>query len=910
MSEKEGTSIEKDKDQPITLDFKSLRDEGIALIQKLSGHIWTDYNLHDPGVTLLEMLCTAITDLAYRTDFPIQDLLADKNGLISSQNNTFFRKEDILTTNPISVNDFRMAIQDEVEDVYNVWLEPVFSNSVSDSMKGVYRIYIQMARDAVSRGKHKEETIESIRKHIKKSFVSKRNLCEDWERDIVILRPENIKINADIMVTGNAKSEDTLAKIYSSLENYLNPPVKYYSESELLEEGFTTEEIFSGPLLQKGFIPAIRIASRRKIIDPEEMIQKIMQIDGVINVMRFSLETSEGTIGIKPFQLGEFNFPYLLINTTLPSIRIIKGKKPAPIDADIFNDLLMKEQEVSKRNFISSTRGTKSAKPLKGTYREVEQYYSIQDHFPSIYGIGREGLPAEDTNEHKAQARQLKAYLMLFEQLLANFLSQLAHGKDLLSTDLTGPGASTYYSQPLYDIPDVKDLLKAFTNISKTTSAEDWKTFKENINNEYIRSLKAALENNRIYRERKNRVFDHLLARFNLKVEDYPVRLFNTLYGDPTIEERADDLLKWKSDLLNNLAELTHDRIKAFDYLKEPEESREYSGFQKGLSKLLYIQNMERRPLSWVFDLRKTSSGGGQQVNGLMWKGNQRNNPGSASDHPFLTSDSFDFGEQTIRIFKYGLDTGNYQITRASEETKDYQILYKDPEENHWNKIGGTHSTKPEAIRTLQALIRYLKQISIESEGFHIVEHLLLRPALKSNAFGFGFYETKNKLLFQHKQWSDFKGREEELQAITNNPPLDKKGKDRYLPLLKNLRSQKNQKRQVYPGFGFWTRISGELVINEAYFNSRMSVVFPSWPARFQEDNFRAFTEELFRAMTPAHVQINFFWMDIFEMKKFEKIYFQWLTSLKKTGDQVAEPRLSEKLILILKGEDYRLSGN
>jgi hypothetical protein len=36
-----------------TLDFVSLRKQGIDYVQQLAGDIWTDYNLHDPGVTIL-----------------------------------------------------------------------------------------------------------------------------------------------------------------------------------------------------------------------------------------------------------------------------------------------------------------------------------------------------------------------------------------------------------------------------------------------------------------------------------------------------------------------------------------------------------------------------------------------------------------------------------------------------------------------------------------------------------------------------------------------------------------------------------------------------------------------------------------------------------------------------------------
>ena len=57
------------------LSFESLRSEGIRLAQALSGNSWTDYNLHDPGVTILELLCYALTDLVYRADFRVADHL-------------------------------------------------------------------------------------------------------------------------------------------------------------------------------------------------------------------------------------------------------------------------------------------------------------------------------------------------------------------------------------------------------------------------------------------------------------------------------------------------------------------------------------------------------------------------------------------------------------------------------------------------------------------------------------------------------------------------------------------------------------------------------------------------------------------------------------------------------------------
>ncbi|MCI5143385.1 MAG: hypothetical protein D3909_17020, partial [Candidatus Electrothrix sp. ATG1] len=62
-------------------DYTRLRREGLRHIEKLAGHLWTDYNVHDPGITLLELLCYAITDLGYRTGYDIKDILTEeKNG--------------------------------------------------------------------------------------------------------------------------------------------------------------------------------------------------------------------------------------------------------------------------------------------------------------------------------------------------------------------------------------------------------------------------------------------------------------------------------------------------------------------------------------------------------------------------------------------------------------------------------------------------------------------------------------------------------------------------------------------------------------------------------------------------------------------------------------------------------------
>ena len=55
--------IIRNKTRPLSQDYEQLRRLGLNYIEQFSREIWTDYNIHDPGITILEALMYAITDL-------------------------------------------------------------------------------------------------------------------------------------------------------------------------------------------------------------------------------------------------------------------------------------------------------------------------------------------------------------------------------------------------------------------------------------------------------------------------------------------------------------------------------------------------------------------------------------------------------------------------------------------------------------------------------------------------------------------------------------------------------------------------------------------------------------------------------------------------------------------------------
>ena len=115
-------TIQKNPQLNPSSDYSLLRQKGLEYIENLGSRLWTDYNIHDPGITILEALCYAITDLGYRTSMDIKDLLAEPDNVDPRNDRQgFYTAREILTVNPWTVNDYRKLLID-IDGVKNGWL--------------------------------------------------------------------------------------------------------------------------------------------------------------------------------------------------------------------------------------------------------------------------------------------------------------------------------------------------------------------------------------------------------------------------------------------------------------------------------------------------------------------------------------------------------------------------------------------------------------------------------------------------------------------------------------------------------------------------------------------------------------------------------------------------------------------
>lgn len=559
------------------MDYTRLRAEGLRYIQELAGTIWTDHNGHDPGITILEEVCYALTDLGYRLSFPLPDLLA------SGQANPYaglFSPAELLTTRPVTFTDLRKVVLD-VSGVKNGWVTPlqgadppIFRDRVGRltlqarydrtplTLRGLYKVEIEL--DEAS---NEAALPEKVMRTVTNRLHAHRNVGEDF----VVGKPgeQRTRVVAKIAIHHTEDADALLARIWFRLSRAISPRVNFYTLPEIQALSVANEDIFEGPALEHGFIDSRELArmKRKSELRSSDLIAEIMQEAEVKVVQNLKLG-DQSTLKDWVFELDPGRIPKLdLVDGT--TIQLIRELEPVDIDLDRANRLY---QEMQLREVPQPiAREAKDLLPPQGRDRNIESYQSILDQFPNTYGINELGLPEGAPEERQARARQLKGYLLFFDQVLANHFSQAAHMNQLLSFHTVDH--KTYFSQPLAPIRREEGLI-AYAD------QEAWAEGLETLNKPFDQEG-----------TRRARFLHHLLARFGHNPEE-----IQPLAGATETSSTELKIEALKS-MLRDFPSISRNRGGAFDYSQRAWDTTNISGLERRLMRMLGIRNPRRRNL-------------------------------------------------------------------------------------------------------------------------------------------------------------------------------------------------------------------------------------------------------------------------------------------------------------------------
>ncbi len=882
-------------------DFKFLKSEGIKYIQALTGAFWTDYNEHDPGVTILEQLCYALTDLAYRTDFPIQDLLFTEN----NEEAIFPEASFILSNQPVTIEDFRKVMLDKIPELKNIWFKPTPENETS--LRGLYQIYAELDNSIT------ENNDEEIIKKISDIYAHYRNICEDVDK-IVVTKPLPISLYASIEVDNFSEPEEVLAQIYYNLDQNFNPEVPFYTLKELIQAGKSVNEIFEGVLLENGFIQKEDLRPKTDKILVSEITKSIMQVPGIVSIKNLSMTVND-VIYSNQLNLDDNQVTKLIFGSAVGkddfTIQFYKGSLPyTQIDGTLVKRRYNELQSAKKRVY---GKVDVSLEIKKGQKMPLMEYFSLQNQFPIVYGIGDEGIPNQPDAERKAQAKQLKGYLMIFEQILANYLAQLANVKNLFSPN--EKIKQTYFYQQLDAVPNVNEL---YTQ-------------------DYSEGLAKISQEQDDFLGRRNRFLDFFLAVHGESYEQYATAQRQQYKNENAFAQYQ---IASKTYFLDKFAFLSQHRSQSFNYTIETLGKDNFSGMERRLMILLglgfkLVENETQDRDKYFIQSLIFESNTHWQISDTLnnfalmqnWQKQYQTNYTSQEllqhfdwvddvDVPHFLPEEKEiylqkmnlWNDKTIpsHLISFGTDLKNYRIGFIGEK---WVLLFVLQEKNYFF---GHYTDEKTTLEVLKAWILLLEEFNFFHETMHVLEHILLRPSEEDKKFGFylvdenrkpvlksekcySFKERKqimdmiNPYLFENKNYSVERREDGDFEIQLTIPNQDVK----LISLEKNISVQvTHEKLERLEYFladkhlevpfaekvAFYIQYeNSDTAIAEEFFNYQISVVMPNWTQRFAMPAFRGVVESMVQESTPASVFPQSVWLDVANMQKFEIMYKKWL---------------------------------
>lgn len=856
------------------LDYSFLRKKGQEYIEQLSGKIWTDYNTHDPGVTILEMLCYAISDLGLRLNLPIENILAPENETAQKIEEQFFKASDILTSKPVNENDYRKLFID-IEGIKNCWLKPYqktvyvdFKNdqlsynskafSSTDeafksefNLQGLYTVVVEYEDDVETVYKKNQ-----IKNEIRKQFHANRNLCEDL---VEISEVEEHPISVCMKVEVFPKTDEELvhAKILRAIDNYFAPSVMFHFLKEMFSRGFSSDQIFEGPFLTHGFIDPneLEASGLRTEVRLSDIMQIIMDVEGVKNILEISMNNCDDPLnesdswlicveqGKKPVRCPDSAFSYF------------KGVLPVNISKKKVETYLV-QLESDENAAQDKAKFDREIEIPQGIYLGTSETTTIQNDFPDTYGIGLKGLAARESTARKSQAKQLKGYLLFFDQIFASYFAHLGKVKDLLSVD--NRLKRTYFAQTVKDIRGFEDLVKNYPQNDDDLLSE--KLFKK---------LDFPID-------RKNKLLDHLMARFAEKFSDFAF-LMKELYGSYADEA----VLISKEKFLRDYPETSSQRGSAFDYFKKTKaelwNTSNVSGVQKRIARLIGMKDDNRRNLSNSFvEFYDPDEGDDKEV--YRWR--IRNSNGdiilsATENYPVQLLAEQEMYLAVLKIIETSPETiedaftqtikdedeiGNFEIQQSETGKYSFDVINLEALANSSDRIIARQYTYYETQEELKtALLEIIEFMTKEfsEEGMFLVEHILLRPDV-----------TKTNV-----------------------------SQDLFMPICTDNCESCDP---VDP------------------YSYRVSVVLPGWTYRFASLDFRNYLEELIRKELPAHVLARICWVgyrigklpdEENQMVQFETIYKDFLLSKTNSGQAQDETKLRDFIKILSELDSIYPSG-
>lgn len=831
------------------LGFERLLAQGLQRLQEASGRLWTDHNLHDPGITVLEQLCFALTELAYRADQPVQDHLAGPDGRIDLAALALHPPEQALPCRATTGEDYRRLLLDRVPGLDDAHLQPAAPGT---AVAGVYRLQLKVASGAHFSPQAWDEEAEARarRREALRAYRAERNLCEDLDPEGEPVLSRWCSLHGDVEIAGPREPAEIVADIYDCAMRWIDRSPRRLARGERLKQR-TMDQVYDGPVTLVGFVPDEGPDDHRQTrLYLADLVRDVRKVEGIKEVHDLALATARSAGG-RP-EAAQYGPPshgsvawtgadwalrlHIPRAGDTPHVKLRRRALEVALPAadELWRRVRnLRVADIAQRTRLQSNlrKEEEEARP-RGTYRPPSAHLSVQHDFPALYALGRHALPASASAQHKARVKQLRAYLLMFDQLLANGDAQLHHLRDLFAVrgvrpSGAGSGASRGEAPPAAADALVQpgdDIVPAGrqTYWWQALEADGVPGLDELLTQPAAQIAREACAFFDRSSARKSRLLDHLLALHGETLTQNSLRQY---CGHLRADELDRALLDNKARFLEDIVDLSRARAGAFD------DSRplwgnpaNFSGLARRMCLLLGFRHDDARSLTRSLG-QALQRAGVTLVEGEVPA--RPDAPRSASEVMVNVVDALaraagpaDTGPDPLRWLAQGAPHLPAALFRAGAAHDRYRMRTLPARDSQGARTsvavvaGGDRAWTLDAVDTRETarlaaarLRRTLIELNESCEGLHLVEHVLLRP----------------------------------------------------------LRARSYEHERLAP-------------LGQFAYGLQLSVVMPSWTVRTHQPAFRQLAEETLHLNLPVHLTANrIVWLDYARMTRFEQVFRRWL---------------------------------
>ena len=631
----------------------------------------------------------------------------------------------------------------------------VFTPSKILEIEGLFNVMIEYEEDVLDDGRREE-----VRQVVVERLVAHRNLCEDF-LSVNAVEYEDFGIGASIVLEEYADPDAVLAEMFFVIYKYFTPSLPFYTIDQLMAKGYQADEVFEGPALHHGFIDTTELENTDlfRNIRLSDIISEVADIKGVKAITYLHL----------PFTGFQNDNSKMYFNQWVEMLR--EERKIARLLPTMSSALFCKEHDfitfyTNRPQDRKPDRMLKMFSDMKkkertyklqgqdndfvvpsGEYMNLQDYFPVTESLPLCYGVNSRGLPGDADEKRIAQSSQLKGYLLFFEQLLADYLVQLDHLRDLFSFTKE---KKTYFTRTLIEVNDLKLLL--IDHVNRGADHFDL------ILNDFSHVLQYITEPPALFFKRRNIFLNHLLARFSENMDEYE-SISQWLYNGNATERLIAD----KERVLENgnYYQISSNRCKAYNYTSQQVwDTSNTSGAEARIGRLLGFCNVERRLLSPDYIITEAVMITDEKTKLLSQKKNVAGkllnvikivNPDN-KEQVLLTSVEVAEGcctedlmgeiiahADNRRYFKF-YEALKQRSRKSAGVIGDFWFELwdgNDIESSILLATGGKFEKAGEREAAFKELQHVMHLIN-ENEGLHLIEHVLLRPKMDEVMDGAG----------------------------------------------------------------------------------------------------------------------------------------------------------------------------